>query len=78
MYVTADAKHVMVFRREYDETMTNIPPYSLFKTIQREKAANKSLQATRDGRASSASRFTLIGPTCLVCVPKLFSRGRGE
>ena len=26
---------------------------------------NKSLQATRDGRSSSASRFTLIGPACL-------------
>jgi hypothetical protein len=27
--------------------------------------ANKSLQATRDGRSSSASRFTLVGPACL-------------
>jgi hypothetical protein len=27
--------------------------------------SNKSLQATRDGRLSSASRFTLIGPACL-------------
>jgi hypothetical protein len=26
--------------------------------------ANKSL-ATRDGRSSSASRFTLVGPACL-------------
>jgi hypothetical protein len=26
---------------------------------------NKSLQATRDGRFSSASRFTLVGPACL-------------
>jgi hypothetical protein len=26
---------------------------------------NKSLQATRDGRSSSASRFTLVGPACL-------------
>src|SRR5260370_41221344 len=26
---------------------------------------NKSLQATRDGRSSSASRFTLFGPACL-------------
>ena len=26
---------------------------------------NKSLQATRDGRLSSASRFTLVGPECL-------------
>ena len=24
-----------------------------------------SLQATRDGRSSSASRFTLVGPACL-------------
>ena len=27
--------------------------------------SNKSLQATRDGGFSSASRFTLIGPACL-------------
>jgi hypothetical protein len=27
--------------------------------------SNKSLQATRDGRSSSASRFTLVGPACL-------------
>jgi len=27
--------------------------------------ANKSLQATRDGALSSASRFTLVGPACL-------------
>jgi hypothetical protein len=27
--------------------------------------ANKSLQATRDGRSSSASRFTHFGPACL-------------
>jgi hypothetical protein len=26
---------------------------------------NKSLQATRDGASSSASRFTLAGPACL-------------
>jgi hypothetical protein len=26
---------------------------------------NKSLQATRDGGFSSASRFTLVGPACL-------------
>ena len=26
---------------------------------------NKSLQATRDGVSSSASRFTLVGPACL-------------
>ena len=26
---------------------------------------NKSLQATRDGRSSSASRFTLVSPACL-------------
>jgi hypothetical protein len=26
---------------------------------------NKSLQATRDGRSSSASRFTLVCPACL-------------
>jgi hypothetical protein len=26
---------------------------------------NKSLQATRDGRSSSASRFTLVDPACL-------------
>ena len=26
---------------------------------------NKSLQATRDGRSSSASRFTSFGPACL-------------
>src|SRR5882724_6639275 len=26
---------------------------------------NKSLQATRDGRSSSASRFTLVGSACL-------------
>ena len=26
---------------------------------------NKSLQATRDGRCSSASRFTSFGPACL-------------
>ncbi len=29
------------------------------------KTANKSLQATRDGAFSSASRFTLVGPACL-------------
>jgi hypothetical protein len=29
------------------------------------KASNKSLQATRDGGSSSASRFTLVGPACL-------------
>jgi hypothetical protein len=28
-------------------------------------APNKALQATRDGRSSSASRFTLVGPACL-------------
>ncbi len=28
-------------------------------------ALNKSLQATRDGRSSSASRFTVFGPACL-------------
>ena len=28
-------------------------------------APNKSLQATRDGRSSSASRLTLVGPACL-------------
>ena len=27
---------------------------------------NKSLQATRDGALSSASRFTLVGPACLI------------
>ena len=27
--------------------------------------ANNSLQATRDGGCSSASRFTLVGPACL-------------
>jgi hypothetical protein len=27
--------------------------------------SNKSLQATRDGGSSSASRFTLFGPACL-------------
>jgi len=27
--------------------------------------SNKSLQATRDGALSSASRFTLVGPACL-------------
>ena len=27
--------------------------------------SNKSLQATRDGAFSSASRFTLVGPACL-------------
>jgi hypothetical protein len=26
---------------------------------------NKSLQATRDGQSSSASRFTAFGPACL-------------
>ena len=30
-----------------------------------EKSSNKSLQATRDGRSSSASRFTSFGPACL-------------
>ena len=30
-----------------------------------EAAANKSLQETRDGRSSSASRSTVIGPACL-------------
>jgi hypothetical protein len=29
------------------------------------EGANKSLQATRDGRSSSASRFTSFGPACL-------------
>lgn len=28
-------------------------------------SANKSLQATRDGGFSSASRFTPVGPACL-------------
>jgi len=27
--------------------------------------SNNSLQATRDGALSSASRFTLVGPACL-------------
>ncbi len=27
--------------------------------------SNQSLQATRDGRSSSASRFTSFGPACL-------------
>jgi hypothetical protein len=27
--------------------------------------ANKSLQATRDGALSSASRFTVVDPACL-------------
>ena len=27
--------------------------------------ANKTLQATRDGALSSASRFTAFGPACL-------------
>ena len=31
----------------------------------RMKPPNKSLQATRDGALSSASRFTLVGPACL-------------
>jgi len=30
-----------------------------------QKRPNKSLQATRDGRSSSASRFTLVGSACL-------------
>jgi hypothetical protein len=29
------------------------------------KTANKSLQATRDGALSSATRFTSFGPACL-------------
>lgn len=36
MYVRADAKHVMVFRRWLGEAVPGIPPYSLFKTIQRD------------------------------------------
>ena len=35
-----------------EEIMTKVQP-------------NKSLQATRDGGSSSASRFTLVGPACL-------------
>jgi len=35
-----------------------------FFVLQR-KGPNKSLQATRDGVFSSASRFTLVGPACL-------------
>ena len=32
---------------------------------------NKSVQATRDGQSSSASRFTLVGPACLsFCVSR--------
>jgi len=34
-----------------------------------------SLQATRDGRSSSAIAEDVISPACLVCVPKLFSDG---
>src|ERR1035438_7594164 len=34
-------------------------------SVQRPLPANKSLQATRDGALSSASRFTLVGPACL-------------
>jgi hypothetical protein len=40
----------------------------LFSSLLRPKVgwfANKSLQATRDGVSSSASRFTLVGPACL-------------
>jgi hypothetical protein len=32
---------------------------------ERAMRSNKSLQATRDGALSSASRFTLVGPACL-------------
>ena len=38
---------------------------SVAKKSEAEMMANKSLQATRDGRSSSASRFTLVGPACL-------------
>jgi len=45
---------------------------------------NKSLQATRDGRSSSASRFTSFGPACLssgrwlALRPVTIRRGNGQ
>jgi hypothetical protein len=38
------------------------PTYSLRRAA---ASFNKSLQATRDGQSSSASRFTSFGPACL-------------
>jgi len=38
---------------------------TITRAHQRGMLPNKSLQATRDGAFSSASRFTLFGPACL-------------
>jgi len=37
----------------------------VMKASDRKMPSNKSLQATRDGRSTSASRFTSFGPACL-------------
>ena len=42
MYVEVESNHVMVFRREYSETITDIPAYTLFRAFPIKKRANKS------------------------------------
>jgi len=47
--------------------LCEMPMIQIFSFFCMSQAPNKSLQATRDGRSSSASRYTLVGPACLSC-----------
>jgi hypothetical protein len=66
--ILADARRIRIcsFTESHNRSVHQVVRFSIYQ------------QATRDGRFSSASRFMVFPPACLVCVPKLFSRGRGE
>jgi hypothetical protein len=64
----------MINQWPLEELDTQVPDnqcsvgFQLFASLLRRRGgwfANKSLQATRDGRFSCATRFTLAGPACL-------------
>ena len=44
IYVRVESNRALVFRREYGETLSEVPPYSLFRTIPIQKKANKMLR----------------------------------
>ena len=54
-------RHRIQFRPRFMRLQTR--RFERLESFRREP--NKSLQAKRDGRSSSASRFTLVGPACL-------------
>lgn len=53
-YVKAEPDRILVFRREYGETLPKVPPYSLFRTIPVRRTVSQALKSTAAASGVSA------------------------